>query len=75
MTQYHLNFIKYIIHMYGLLISLRGIISKYSKVKYCFMSHQLIYGYIRTDDDNDDEIDRNLDLHFKDKGSFTSDTT
>jgi len=44
-------------------------------IEYCFTSHQLIYGYIGTDDDNDDEIDRNLDLHFKDKGSFTSDTT
>jgi len=46
-------------------------------VEYCFTSYQLIfiYGYIGTDDDNDDEIDRNLDLHFKDKGSFTSDTT
>jgi len=43
-------------------------------VEYCFTSHQLIYGYIGMDDD-DDEIDRNPDLHFKDKGSFTSHTT
>ena len=33
---------------------------------------QIIYGYAETDDDNDDEIYRNSDLHFKDKGSFTS---
>jgi len=30
---------------------------------------------IEMDDDNDDEIDRNPDLHFKDKGSFTPHTT
>ena len=30
------------------------------------------YGYVETDDDNDDEIDVN---HLKDKGSFTSHTT
>ena len=30
------------------------------------------YGYVYTDDDNDDEIDRNPILHFKDKCSFTS---
>ena len=41
-------------------------------IEYCFTSHQLIYGYIGTDDDNDDEIDRSPDLHFKDKGYFTS---
>jgi len=40
--------------------------------EYSFTSHQLIYGYIETDDD---EIDRNPDFHFKDKGSFTSHTT
>ena len=33
---------------------------------------QFIYGYIETDDDNDDEIDESPVLHFKDKGSFTS---
>ena len=34
---------------------------------------QLIYGYVETgdDDDNDNEIDRNPILFFKDKGSFT----
>jgi len=37
-------------------------------VEYCFTPHQLTYGYVETDDD---EIDRNADLHFKDKGSFT----
>ena len=26
------------------------------EVEYCFTSYQLIYGYIRMDDDNDDEI-------------------
>ena len=36
---------------------------------------QLIYGYLETDDDNDVEIGRNIDLHFKDKGLFTSHTT
>ena len=40
--------------------------------EYRFPSHQLIYGYVETDDD---EIDRNPDLHFKDKGSFTLHTT
>ena len=44
-------------------------------IEYYFMSHQLIYGYVERDDDNGDEIDRNLDLHFKDKGSFISHTT
>jgi len=44
-------------------------------VEYCFTSHQLMYYYIGTDDDNDDEIDSNPDLHFKDKGSFTFHTT
>ena len=39
-------------------------------IEYYFTSHQLIYGYAETDDDNDEEIDRNLDLHFKDKGAF-----
>ena len=34
-----------------------------------------MYGYVETDDDNDDEIDRNPNLHFKYKGSFTSHTT
>jgi len=43
-------------------------------VEYCFTSHQLIYGYVETADDNDDEIDRHPGLHFKDKGSFTSHT-
>ena len=33
-----------------------------------------IYGYVETDDDNRDDIDRNRDLHFKDKGYFTSHT-
>ena len=42
-------------------------------VKYCFTSHQYIYGYVETDDD--DELDRNPDLHFKDKGSFTFNNT
>jgi len=45
------------------------------RVEYCFTSHQLIYGHEETDDDNDDERDRNLDLHSKNKGSFTSHTT
>ena len=36
-------------------------------VKYCFTSHQLIYDYVERDYDNDDEIDRNSVLHFKDK--------
>ena len=31
--------------------------------------------YVPSDDDNDDKIDRNPHLHFKDKGSFTSRTT
>jgi len=44
-------------------------------VEYCFASHHLVYGYVETDGDNDDEINRNPDLHFKDKGSFTSHTT
>ena len=35
------------------------------EVEYCFASHQLIYGYLETDDDNDDEIDRNSNFHFK----------
>jgi hypothetical protein len=39
------------------------------------MPHQLNYGYVGMDDDNDHEIDRNPDLQFKDKGSFTSHTT
>ena len=43
--------------------------------EYCFTYHQLSYGYEETDDDNDDELERNPDLHFKDKGSFTSHTT
>jgi len=42
--------------------------------EYCFTAHQLIYGYVETDDDSD-EIGRNPDLHFKDKGSFASHTT
>ena len=33
------------------------------------MSYQLIYGYVESDDENDDEIDKNSNLHFKDKGS------
>ena len=32
---------------------------------------QLIYGYIEKDDDDNDETNRNLVIHFKDKGSFT----
>jgi len=44
-------------------------------LEYCFTSYQLIYGYVEKDDENDGEIDRNPDLHFKDKGSFTSHTT
>ena len=50
----------------------------WSVVEYCFTSHQLIYGYIETDADNDDEIGRNPDFHFKDfkdKGSYKSCTT
>ena len=39
-------------------------------VEYCF-TEQLFYGYRETDGDNDNEIDRNSDLHLKDKGSFT----
>jgi len=41
-------------------------------VEYCFTSHQLIHGYVETDDD---EINRNPHINFKDKGSFTSHTT
>ena len=33
-------------------------------VEYSFTSHQLIYGYIETEDNNDDEVDRNPDLHY-----------
>jgi len=42
------------------------------KVEYWFTNtpHQLIYGYVETDDDNDDEIDRNPDRHFKDKNNY-----
>ena len=50
----------------------------YVEVEYCFTSHQLIYGYLQTDDDNNYEIDTNPDLNFKDKGffyTFTSHTT
>ena len=36
---------------------------------------QLIYGYVETDDDNDDETDRHPVLHVKDKGYFTPHTT
>ena len=36
---------------------------------------QLIYRYVETDDDNDDELDRKPDLNFKDKDYFTSHTT
>ena len=36
---------------------------------------QLVYGYVETDDDNDDEIDRNRVPRFKDKGTFTCHTT
>ena len=43
---------------------------KMGRVEYCFTSHKLIYGYIETDDDNDDEINRNPNLHFMDKGFF-----
>ena len=35
----------------------------------------LIYGYVETDDDNDDEKDRNPVLRFKDNGYFTYHTT
>ena len=36
---------------------------------------ELIYGYVETDDENADEIDRNTALSFKDNGSFASHTT
>ena len=45
------------------------------KVECCFKPHQLIYGYVETDDSNDDEIEKTPDLHFKDKGSITFHTT
>ena len=35
-------------------------------VEYYFTSHQLIYGYVETDD----EINGNPDLHLKDEGFF-----
>ena len=35
---------------------------------------QLVYGYVETNDD-DDEIDKNPVLHFKDNGTFKSHTT
>ena len=35
---------------------------------------QLIYGYVETDDENDDETDRNAVLNVKDKVYFTSHT-
>ena len=38
-----------------------------------YVNLQLMYGYVETDDANDDERDRNSLLHFKDKGSFTAD--
>ena len=34
-----------------------------------------MYGYAEMDDDNDDDIDRNPDLRFKDKWSFSSHIT
>ena len=36
---------------------------------------QRIYDYVESDDDNDEEIDRNDVLYFKNKGSFTSHNT
>ena len=44
-------------------------------IEYRFTSHQFIYGYVETDEYNDDEKNRNPDIHFKDRGSFTSHTT
>ena len=43
------------------------------QLNWFYVPVQLIYGYV--DNDNDDRIDRNPDLHFKDKGSLTSHTT
>ena len=45
------------------------------KIEYCFTSHQLIYGYREMDDDHDGEVDRNNDLYFKNRGSYTFHTT
>jgi len=42
---------------------------------FVYVPLQLIDGYVEMADDNDDEINRKSDLHFKDKGSFTSHTT
>ena len=36
---------------------------------------EIIYDYVETDDDNDNEMNRNLVLQFKDKRSFTFRTT
>ena len=56
---------------------MKGESSHLTSLNILFTSHQLIYGYVETDgdNDNDDKIDRNPDFHFKDKSSFTSHTT
>ena len=33
-------------------------------IEYCCTSHHLVYGYVKTDEINDDEIGRKPDLHF-----------
>jgi len=56
-------------------VNIDGTLGSRLTVEHCFTSHQLIYGHVDTDDDNDDDIYVNRDLHFKDRGSFTSPTT
>ena len=36
---------------------------------------QLMYGYVETDDDHNDEVDGNPVLYFKDKGACTAHIT
>jgi len=43
-------------------------------VNLVYVSLHLIYNYVETADDNDDEIDRNPPRHFKDNGSLTPHT-